>query len=56
MSRMTGDCHVRFCEGLGGWFLWATRRSEKKQLFSWKVFPVKIFLFYSEIWTERSFR
>ena len=24
-SRMTGDCHVRFCEGLKGKFLWSTR-------------------------------
>ena len=25
-SRMMGDYHVRFCEGLGGRFPWATRR------------------------------
>ena len=25
-SRMMGDYHVRFREGLGGWFPWATRR------------------------------
>ena len=24
-SRMTGDCHVRFFEGLGGKFPWPTR-------------------------------
>ena len=24
-SRMTGDCHVRICEGLGVKFPWATR-------------------------------
>ena len=24
-SRMTGDCHVRFCESLGVRFPWATR-------------------------------
>ena len=24
-SRMTRECHVRFCEGLTGWFRWSTR-------------------------------
>ena len=56
-SRMTGDCHVRFCERLGVKFPLPTRRKtpEGKSLAKFKTISNFTYYCHVIIWQELNF-